>query len=225
MSSPPNDGCPRCLAFGHLGWTKHARMDATDRPHIRIDPDQVVTSILDIGHAASYHFRPCPKDWFVTRRVAHPVLSKPCPPHNGGRPILRGFLRSVAGTTLDHRESSLILVGTWSRSLPTMSVPRSLVRRGGGTGEGSPNQGGRPVGPPRSNRPSKPANCATPRLSSVTCHLFFAQLHSKKSAGGAPRAFKTRTLHTTLGAASFALFAKGAPAQPLIIGGGWPRSR
>ena len=65
MSSPPNDGCPRCLAFGHLGFDQ-SYTHPTGTTHVRINPDRAVTSILDTGPAASYHFRPCHADWFVT---------------------------------------------------------------------------------------------------------------------------------------------------------------
>ena len=73
MSSPPNDGCPRCLAFGHLG-SDQSHTPPTDRALIRINPDHPVTSILDTGPGTSYDSRPCHADWFVTRISAVSTL-------------------------------------------------------------------------------------------------------------------------------------------------------
>ena len=186
MSSPPNDGCPRCLAFGHLGFDQ-SYTHPTGTTHVRINPDRAVTSILDTDPAASYHFRPCHADWFVTSISAVSTFlpsvvitsssiwaqRRPAACLKtlwSGCRILRGFWRRVGGH--DSRPSGefthpgwhVVPVSTHNERAP---IPRSRRR----DRRGSPNQGGRPVEPPRSNRPSKPANCPTPRLSSVTCHL------------------------------------------------------
>ena len=146
-----------------------------------------MTSILDTDPAASYHFRPCHADWFVTSISAVSTFlpsvvitsssiwaqRRPAACLKtlwSGCRILRGFWRRVGGH--DSRPSGefthpgwhVVPVSTHNERAP---IPRSRRR----DRRGSPNQGGRPVEPPRSNRPSKPANCPTPRLSSVTCHL------------------------------------------------------